>query len=262
MKDQASDNESLIKEMCLEKSNTAYKDKRSSEKTQNIRIKEAPLTPKQLYKELTKHLCSDSHPSEYLNRLLSEGNFDEPPFSMLKILATIPQSPLYHPEGCVWNHVCLVVDQAAQLRQQSRIPVDFMWAALLHDLGKSKTTRTRKGRITAYDHDFVGMQMVVEFLSDLTDDEAQIQQVSKLVKYHMHPLYVLKGLPFADIPGMKSETDVREIALLGFCDRMGRIGSHAEDEKMNIEKFMLKCGIENAALHLSSTAPPLLSSLH
>ncbi|NCC16595.1 MAG: HDIG domain-containing protein [Clostridia bacterium] len=224
-------------------------------------MKENPLTPKQLYTELTKHLCSDLQPSEYLNRLLSEGSFDEHPFSMLKILDTIPQSPIYHPEGCVWNHVCLVVDQAAQLRRQSCTPVHFMWAALLHDIGKSKTTRTRKGRITAYDHDTVGMQMAVEFLSPLTEDEEQIRQVSKLVKYHMHPLYVLKGLPFADISGMKSETDVREIALLGFCDRMGRIGSQAEDEKMNIEEFMLKCGIEDGSLHLSSTAPPLLSSL-
>lgn len=205
-----------------------------------------------LYKELTKHLCSDFQPSKYLNQLLSDGKLDEYPFTMLKILDTIPQSTIHHPEGCVWNHVCLVVDHAARVHQQSRDPLTFMWAALLHDIGKSKTTRERRGKITAYDHDTVGMHMAVEFLSQLTNDQTLIKHVGALVKYHMHPLYVLKSLPFGDIQGMKKETDIREIALLGFCDRMGRTGSNAKEESKKIKMFLEKCGIKNSSLHLSS----------
>lgn len=169
---------------------------------------------------------------------------------MLKKLETTPQSPTHHPEGCVWNHVCLVVDEAAQVRHLSHNPLVFMWATLLHDLGKSETTRTRKGRIVSYDHDTVGMDMAIKFLEELTDDQEFISQVSKLVKYHMHPLYVNKKLPFGDVQGMKAETDMHEIALLGYCDRMGRLGSKAEEEKANIQEFLHNCGIKNVSLSL------------
>lgn len=209
------------------------------------------MTPKQLYVELTKHLCRDIKPSDYLNRLSHAGGFHSFPFSMLKDLEKVPQSPIHHPEGCVWNHVCLVVDQAAEVRQESQYPTAFMWAALLHDIGKAKTTRNRRGKITAYDHDSVGMQLSIEFLSQLTEDQKQIRLVSMLVKYHMHPLYVLKNLPFGDIQGLKTETDPREIALLGFCDRMGRLGSNVEDEKKNMQEFMDKCGLKDTSINLT-----------
>lgn len=199
------------------------------------------MTPLQLYTELTKHLCEDFKPSEYLNMVSHSGGLNAFPFSMLKKLETVPQSPIHHPEGCVWNHVCLVVDQAAVVRHKSRNPKVFMWAALLHDVGKAQTTRTRRGKITAYDHDTVGAKLSIEFLSQFTKDEVFIKMVSMLVKYHMHPLYVLKSLPFGDIHGMKTETEIEEIALLGFCDRMGRQGSDMEEEQQNYEEFLMKC---------------------
>lgn len=199
------------------------------------------MTPEQLYIELTKHLCEDIKPSEFLNMLSDGGGFNDFPFSMLKALKKVPQSPVHHPEGCVWNHVCLVVDQGAMVRHKSRNPEVFMWAALLHDIGKGKTTRTRRGKITAYDHDTVGAKLSIEFLSQFTTDEAFIKMVSMLVKYHMHPLYVLKSLPFGDIQSMKTDTEIEEIALLGFCDRMGRLGSNLEEEQQNYLKFLMKC---------------------
>ncbi len=216
-----------------------------------IQNQESNMASKQLYHEITTHLCQDTRPSEYLSIMSHTDNWNLYPFSMLKALEKVPQSPIHHPEGCVWNHVCLVVDQAAQVRQESHDPTAFMWAALLHDIGKAKTTRTRRGKITAYDHDSVGMELSIEFLSQLTEDEKRIRSVSMLVKYHMHPLYVLKKLPFGDIQGMTTETDPREIALLGFCDRMGRLGSNSEDEKKNMQEFMEKCGIKGASINLS-----------
>ncbi len=69
------------------------------------------------------------------------------------------QSPQHHPEGSVWNHTLLVVDEAAKIKEQSADPRTFMWAALLHDLGKPSTTMRRKSKITSYDHDKVGAQL-------------------------------------------------------------------------------------------------------
>ncbi|MPN38076.1 hypothetical protein SDC9_185599 [bioreactor metagenome] len=61
----------------------------------------------------------------------------------------------------------------------------------------------------------------------------------------MHPLYVNNNLPFGDVKGMKAETDIYEVALLGYCDRMGRTGSNCEDVKADIKEFLIKCGVSN-----------------
>jgi hypothetical protein len=57
----------------------------------------------------------------------------------------------------------------------------------------------------------------------------------------MQILHVVKDMPFADIKSMKEETDIREVALLGFCDRMGRTNVDTIKEKNNIIMFLEKC---------------------
>lgn len=187
---------------------------------------------------MTEHLCSDQQPSAYLNTLLENGELAQYPFSMLSALRETPQSPTHHPEGNVWNHTCLVVDQAAQVREQSSDSPAFMWAALLHDIGKPATTRKRRGRITSYDHDKVGMDLAIKFLNAMTDDQALIQRVGKLVRYHMQPFFVVKHMPFAELSAMKRETDVPEIGLLSYCDRIGRTNSDAQSERKHTEEFL------------------------
>jgi len=206
---------------------------------------------------MTEHLCSDPKPSHYWNTLLAEGKLEEYPFSMLLLLPKTEQSKVHHPEGNVWNHTLLVVDEAARVREKSRDPVAFMWAALLHDIGKPVTTRTRRGRITAYDHDKKGEALAEEFLSALTKDQALIRTVGKLVRYHMQPLFVIKDLPFAEIAAMNRETDIGEIALLSFCDRMGRTNSDAQAERKKSEVFLQKCRLATRPFKDRSPQRPL-----
>jgi putative nucleotidyltransferase with HDIG domain len=160
---------------------------------------------------------------------------------MLHELKGTKQSPQHHPEGDVWRHTLLVVDAAAKEKGQSKNALAFMWAALLHDMGKPSTTRVRKGKITSYDHDKVGAELSRKFLSEFTDDVPFMDQVYFLVRYHMQILFVLNDLPFADIKGMKAHGDIHEIALLGFCDRMGRAGADRAQEERNMKLFMEKC---------------------
>jgi putative nucleotidyltransferase with HDIG domain len=135
----------------------------------------------------------------------------------------------------------LVVDEAAKLRNKSRDERVFMWAALLHDIGKAETTKNKKGKITAYNHETVGADLCVKFLQEFTTDDTFIQKVKGLVRWHMQILHVVKDMPFADIKSMKEETDIREVALLGFCDRMGRTNVDTIKEKNNIIMFLEKC---------------------
>ena len=191
----------------------------------------------ELFRQIEYHLLHDERPSEYLEQISSEPWFSDYPFSMLGMMKETPQSKRYHPEGSVLNHTIMVVDEAAKRRMESKDARTLMWAALLHDIGKPGVTKNRKGKITAYNHDSEGEQLAVDFLSCFSGDESWIRAVANLVRYHLNVLYVTGGLPFGDIAGMKRETDISEVALLGLCDRVGRGGSILEDETKAVREF-------------------------
>lgn len=190
-----------------------------------------------LFLEITKHLLEDEKPSIYLSSLLQEPWFSQYPFKMLYDLKGTKQSPEHHPEGDAWNHTLLVVDNAAKIKGLSKNPRVFMWAALLHDIGKPSTTRVKKRKITSYNHDKVGEELAIEFLEYCVEDRGFIEEVSNLVRYHMHILYVVRDLPFADRKGLLRETEVREVAMLGYCDRMGRTNQDERKVREDIKLF-------------------------
>jgi len=200
-----------------------------------------PNSINELFNAVNEHLQSDEKPSEYLSEAYNDSRFREFPFSMLYALKSTEQSPIHHPEGNVWNHTLLVVDEAAKLRVKSKNPPVLMWAAFLHDIGKPSTTRVRKGKITAYDHDKVGAELSKEFLQVFSINERFINDVYQLVRYHMQILFVVRDMPFADIKGIKTDTDIKELALLGLCNRIGRQGYDRSKEEENIGLFLQKC---------------------
>lgn len=197
-------------------------------------------TKNALFCDLTEHMLMDSKPSTYINFISKGRDFKEYPFIMLLKLKATEQSAKYHPEGSVWNHTMLVVDEAAKVREESSDESAFMWAALLHDIGKPDTTRNKKGRITSYDHDMVGSRLAVEFMMALTDDSSLINHVKALVRYHMHMLYILKGLPYGDPGKLVRDTDIHDLALLCRCDRLGRGVVNIQEEEMNYKMFIKK----------------------
>jgi len=193
---------------------------------------------KDLYLDINMHITKDNKPSKYLNRIYDSLNIY--PFDMLYNLRKTPQSKKHHPEGDVWHHTMLVVDEAAKLKYQSKNHTVFMWTALLHDIGKPSTTKIIKDRITSYNHDKVGAKLAKEFLKNFTANEDFINDVTNLVLYHMHILYVVNNLPFADVKGLIQKTDVREVALIGLCDRLGRGIANKPKEEENIKIFIQK----------------------
>ncbi|MEL7567968.1 MAG: HDIG domain-containing metalloprotein [Dehalobacterium sp.] len=176
-----------------------------------------------LYSDINKHLLRDENPSLYLNNVYDDPTFSQYPFSMLYRLKQTEQSPRHHPEGSVWNHTMLVVDEAAKMKHKSKDAGVFIWAAFLHDIGKPGTTKNRGGRITSYDHDILGAKLAKDFLQEFTDDHEFINAVAELIRWHMQILFVVKELPLADIKTMKEQIDINEVALLGLCDRLGRL---------------------------------------
>ncbi len=198
----------------------------------------------QIFLEMDHHLSGDEKPSVYLSEILTEPYMAVFPFTMLSGLIKIAQSPVHHPEGNVWNHTLMVVDHAANHKHKSGDERVLMWSALLHDLGKVPATRSRKGRITAYDHDKFGEDLAVRFLKDFEVEQEFIQNVAGMVRWHMQMLFVVKDLPFANIPDMLRQVSLQEIGLLAFCDRMGRGEMNADkalEEEENLRFFFEKC---------------------
>jgi putative nucleotidyltransferase with HDIG domain len=196
-----------------------------------------------IFREIEKHLEEDAAPSRYFESISELPWFSLPPFNVLADLKKAKQHPKFHPEGNVWNHTMLVLDEAASVRTKSRDPKAFMWAALLHDIGKPGTTKVRRGKITSYDHDKLGAKLVTEFFNEFPREDDLAERVASLVRWHMQLLFVVKGLPFADIRSMREQADINEVALLSLCDRMGRTGAERPREEENIKIFLQKCGL-------------------
>ena len=185
----------------------------------------------EIFYEITTHLIEDEKPSIYLNKIYNEGMLDEFPLIMLKKLSGVEQTHIYHPEGNVWIHSLMVVDKGVEFRELSKDKKVYMWSLLLHDLGKLKATKLRRGRWTSRGHDRIGEEETKKFLETLTEDKKFIYKVSKYVRYHMHLLYLYNNMPYADIEGMIKDTDLEELVLVFQADRLGRGGLTLENKQ-------------------------------
>ncbi|MGR6835200.1 CCA tRNA nucleotidyltransferase [Syntrophomonas erecta] len=144
---------------------------------------------------------------------------------LLQCLVGCGQSPEHHPEGDVWEHTLLVVNRAAELKVQSGQPEVFMFAALLHDIGKPLVTRAEASKVTAYGHDVEGARLARVFLEDMTSNRKFIGAVSRLVREHMQPVLLFKQrhqVSDRAIRKLVARVKVRELLLLAQADFQGR----------------------------------------
>ncbi|MDF2882692.1 MAG: phosphohydrolase [Clostridiaceae bacterium] len=193
--------------------------------------------------EFNNILLNENTPSTYFKSIAKSEIFSTLyPFTMLGKLQATNQSPKYHPEGSVWNHTLMVLDECAKRRNKSTDKAAFMWAGLLHDIGKPPTTKIRKDKITSYDHDIVGSKMTVEFLNEFNLKDEFISKVAALVRWHMQILFVSKDMPFSDIEKMQEAIPIEEIALFALCDRLGR--GNMTDRKIREEEDNILLFIE------------------
>src|SRR5690606_36866013 len=99
------------------------------------------LPRERLFAEFKKLMLKPARPSiglEWLRRMNMLRYFPE-----LAALIGVPQEPEWHPEGDVWTHTLMVVDQAARLRTAQYSETENlarMFRALCHDLSKASTT--------------------------------------------------------------------------------------------------------------------------
>jgi tRNA nucleotidyltransferase (CCA-adding enzyme) len=118
----------------------------------------AELPPERIFGEMEKLLLKAARPSLGLELMTGWGMLPAVAPELIP-LADTPQDPEWHPEGDVWTHTLLAVDQAARLIGDLGRPraLAVMLATLCHDLGKPLTTRFEDGRIRSRGHEDAGL---------------------------------------------------------------------------------------------------------
>jgi poly(A) polymerase len=129
------------------------------------------------------------------------------------------QSPNYHPEGSVYNHVRLMLEQLPP-----DAPASLPWTALLHDVAKpvTATTDPQTGNIHFYGHEKVGAQMAEALLQRLKFPRKQTEEIVASVLHHMQ---------FKDVKNMRKSSVRRMLLRETFplelqLHRLDCLGSH------------------------------------
>ena len=164
-------------------------------------------------------------------------------FPELEALIDVPQDPTWHPEGCVWTHTLMVVDEAAKLRvSEEKADLVLMFGALCHDFGKPETTIWKDGHWRSPAHDVLGMQPTEKFLRRLTDEASLIEKVTVLVREHLRPSMLYndreKVTPGA-IRRLAIRVSIPELLLVAEADHFGRTTDDALRREFPAKQWLL-----------------------
>lgn len=145
------------------------------------------ITAERILGEMEKALLKAKKPSIFF-RCLRQMNHLKEFFPEIEALSGVAQNPQFHPEGDVFEHTMLTLDCAAELRSRAQWPLAFMLSALCHDIGKLVATQVQEdGRITAYGHEVLGLDLVERQLRRVTRHERLISVVKNHTELHMRP---------------------------------------------------------------------------
>ena len=177
-------------------------------------------------------------------------------FPELEKLIDCPQEPEWHPEGDVWYHTLLVLDEAARLCQEStedeETKLIILLSALCHDLAKPAKTIFDDGRIRSPGHESGGAKPTQKLLERMGIPQRIIDVVIALVKEHLKPyqLYAVREqVSDAALKRLTLRAPVKELCMLAKADSYGRTTPDAlerddpathwlwnEIQRLNLEK--------------------------
>lgn len=225
------------------------------------------LPSERIWAEVEKWLLKSERPSSGLWAAYELG-ITEKLWPEIHALYGCPQDPEWHPEGDVFLHTGLVIDEARRLIDDLPYPkqVAVMLGALCHDFGKPATTTVIDGRIRSLGHEAAGMAPTETFLERLglcTLDGYDVRsQVKALVANHLTPAHYykseLKGEKVSDgaFRRLAERVEPELLYRVARADCLGRTGDFKPDAE---EWFLAKV----RALDVAERPPaPLLMGRH
>ena len=148
----------------------------------------------------------------------------------VKRMQGVKQPPQYHPEGDVWTHTLMMLEQLP-----AGASATLAWGMLLHDVGKPATFTPpdpgRPGdRIRFNGHVDVGVAVARTILTRLRFSNEECEQILELVKHHMQ---------FGDVMQMKQSTLKRFLRLPKFEEHLAlhRADCMSSHGKLDLYEF-------------------------
>ena len=197
------------------------------------RISLDDLPAERIWGEFEKLLLQAPRPSIGFDLALRLGVIDAL-LPEMKALVGCPQEPEWHPEGDVWIHTLMVIDQARTRIDSLDRPrqVAIMLGAVCHDLGKPATTAFLDGRIRSIDHEQAGVAPATAVLDRLnvhTIGGFDVRrEVLGITAHHLKPgMFGMSKTPVSDgaFRRLAQKVDLELLALLAKSDCLGRTGN-------------------------------------
>lgn len=137
----------------------------------------------------------------------------------------VQQPPQYHPEGDVWIHTLLLLEQLPPGCSKS-----LAMGALLHDVGKPSTFRVGEDRIRFDGHVEVGVRMAEEICRRFRMSNHETEQILALVANHMR---------FTDVQRMKDSTFKKFVRLPHFDEHLAlhHMDCMAAHQDLTLERY-------------------------
>ncbi|MCD8029178.1 MAG: HD domain-containing protein [Erysipelotrichaceae bacterium] len=156
----------------------------------------------------------------------------------LDVLSQTMQRSDYHPEGDVLTHTFMVLDEVAKRKYQSEHPLWFMWACLLHDIGKTAVT-TPDGHAPYHNESGIEVFKNVSIITDLS----QRQYVETMIMYHMHLMNMSRNHAedwryLRLLKLIENKVSLNDLILISICDKLGR-GYVAYDQLFEFYQFII-----------------------
>ncbi len=215
-----------------------------------------------LYEEFKFKLLTHHKPSKYLNYL--RDNSYLPFIPELNALIGVPQDPAWHPEGDVWNHTLMVVDEAAKLKDNLQTLHEkeaFMLGSLCHDFAKPFTTIYIDGRWRSPKHESI-LFPVRNFLLRMYYNKPVSDETIVYVKEHLQPIHLYKNknnVSDKAIMKLADRISIEKLLLLGQADHFGRLAQDAVRREYPAGKWLYKRYTTLAGRDKKNMSKPFLS---
>jgi len=145
------------------------------------------LPKERIWEEWKKFALKGRDASSGLTTLINTGWIEH--FPELSSMVGVPQDPEWHPEGCVWTHTVMVVQEAINIANREQLGDEdrmvLFFAALCHDMAKPHTTKMEGGRWRAKGHCEQGVDVAESFLNRIGAPKWLVNHVKPLVMAHL-----------------------------------------------------------------------------
>lgn len=168
----------------------------------------------------------------------------------IEAFVDLEQPEQFHPEGDVWTHTMLMLDQLPAAAGTGETSPTLAWGVLLHDVGKPAAFERTPDRIRFNGHEKLGEETAGKILTRLRCDNRTTTLVKELVRRHM---------TFKDLPKMRPANLKRFLRLDNFAEHLElhRLDCRASHGKTDVYEFCTAKLKEFSEAELQP--PPLLT---